>query len=65
MSVIPTDTAYFQVPLTTQFSNSFYSSLYEIYDLRKVFINEGLMDNSGVLLVNKANQPNSTIPYRN
>jgi hypothetical protein len=48
-----------------QFSNSFYENLSEIYDLRKVLINEGLIDKDGFILTTTEFQSNSTIPYRN
>ena len=53
------------VPLTVQLSNTFYENLYEIYDLRQVLINEGIMDNDGFILPMTELQPNSNIPYRN
>lgn len=53
------------VPLTGQFSNSFYENLSEIYDLRKVLISEGLMDNNGFILTATEIQGNSNIPYGN
>lgn len=53
------------VPLTGQFSNSFYENLSEIYDLREVLINEGIMDKDGFILPMTEIQSNSNIPYRN
>ncbi|MDC3337658.1 hypothetical protein OAW23_07290 [Flavobacteriales bacterium] len=53
------------VPLTVQLSNTFYENLYELYDLRQVLINEGVMDNDGFILPMTDLQSNSTIPYGN
>jgi len=53
------------VPLTVQLSNSFYENLYDIYDLREVLVNEGIMDNDGFILPMTELQSNSIIPYRN
>ena len=55
----------FVVPLTVQFSNSFYENLHEIYNLKDILINEGILDNQleSPLFIHKTT--NSTLPLRN
>ena len=53
------------VPLTIQFSNSFYENLHDIYNLKDILMNEGILDNQlkSPLFIDKAT--NSTLPLRN
>jgi len=55
----------FKVPLTVQFSNSFYENLHEIYHLKDLLINQGILDNQleSPLFIDKTT--NSTLPLRN
>ncbi len=53
------------VPFTDQFSNSFYENLVEIWDLRKILINEGLMENRGLIQSGTAFNSKINTPYRN
>ncbi len=55
----------FLVPLTVQFSNSFYENLHEIYNLKDLLINEGLMDFRGLPSAVVGKIDNSTLPLRN
>ena len=55
----------FLVPLTVQFSNSFYENLHEIYNLREILMNEGILEYQpeSPLFIDKVT--NLTLPLRN
>ena len=52
------------VPLTIPFSNSFYQNLQDIYNLKDVLENEGIIDYPELTLIVKGNEANSTLPIR-
>jgi predicted RNA polymerase sigma factor len=53
---------FYLVHLRTQFSNSFYANLEEIYSLKELLYNEGYSDKSGALLVSSDLNPNLILP---
>jgi len=53
------------VPQTAPFSNSFYQNLHDIYNLKDVLINEGLLDNNVVSTYIQRKTDTSLLPLRN
>jgi len=53
------------VPQAAPFSNSFYQSLHDIYNLKDVLINEGLLDYKTVSTSIHGNEVSSILPIRN